>query len=301
MVGSSRVPRAETISALLPHAISLDQSGDRQMLDAIFNLSWGPDSWGYHPDYIDSYAATLLNETTPPSLNRATILLSPFLPQHRWNECMVGRWAAAVSAVPYSEQVGWSVVDTLLQLASDETLRPYIPADIWTWLKQQSLLPQVCRGRYTGTGQGTVRHVRRFGDLDTLKSYFRLVWSEWDAPDDSGFAEMRVSIVEDFGGVGIQHHRADLITRLDNILGELDRELQRGRVFTPAVEEEYARIQRRREQYQALKELLLEVGRRAMENLAGMSQVDWFQQVLKLWTLTEPHLTLNRVPSLPHS
>ena len=229
------------------------------MVDAIFNIPWS-----LHAGYIDSYAFALLSKPTPPSLNRAIVLLSPYLPRQYWDEHTIARWATAALALPYSEKVGWSVVGMLLQLASSETLRPFIPADIWEWLKKQSSLPPVCAGRDAGTGKDTVRYVRGLGDLDTLRSYFLLVWSERNTLDTSGFVEMQASIVEDLGGIGMHHHRVQLITRLDHILEKV--EGWRHRV--------------RREGYKTLKELLLEVERKAMEILVGMSPTNVFHQVL---------------------
>ena len=239
------------------------------MVDAIFNIAWTETHWSLHAGYIESYVFTLLNKPTSPSLNRATVLLSPCLPLHYWDEHIIARWAAAVLALPYSEKVGWSVVNTLLQLASTETLRWYIPTDIWAWLKKQPSLPPVCAGRDAGTRRDTVRHFRELGDLDTLRSYFLLVWSEWNSPGNSGFVEMQVSIVEDLGGIGMHRHRVELITRLDHILGELDRGSYYLSRFGPAVLEDG--LQGRKERYEALKELLLEAERQAMEILTGTS------------------------------
>ena len=258
----NRISWSKAITALIPHAISLDKSGDKGMIDAIFDIPWS-----LHAGYIDSYAFALLSKPTPPSLNRAIVLLSPYLPQYYWDERTIARWAAAASALPYSEKVGWSVVGMLLQLASSETLWPFIPADIWEWLKRQPSLPPECAGRGTGTREDTVRYVRGLGDLDTLRSYFLLVWSEWNALDDFGFIEMQASIVEDLGGIGMHHHRVELITRLDHILGELDRGWCHLSQYGPAVWADDVQGMR----YGSLKQVLLEVERKAMEILAGMS------------------------------
>lgn len=100
---------------------------------------------------------------------------------------------------PYSEEVGRSVIDALLQIASEDSLRPHIPVGVWVWLKRQPYLPPVCAGWYLGTSSDIVHHIRGLGDIEILKSYFLLVWSEWDYPDEDGFAETQVSIKEDFG------------------------------------------------------------------------------------------------------
>ena len=123
-------------------------------------------------------------------------------------------------AVPHTEDVAQSVVDTLLQIARRDELVWYIPIDLWSWLTKRSSLAPICWGRRSGTQHSTVRLIRALKDIEALKSYLLLVWSEWDISCD--FSETCTSIREDFGGIGLGHHRADLIQRLDHVLGQLD-------------------------------------------------------------------------------
>ena len=283
MVGSptaSPTPKNKAIGALLPHAISLDQFGDQEMADAIIRFSRNTSRWRFTWRYVEPYTATLLDESTPPSLNRAITFFSPSVPWHHWNENTIARWAAAALAVPYSEEVGWSVVDILLQLASSDSRRRYIPTEVWTWLKKQSSLPPVCEGRDRGGVGDLVRHVRGLGDLDLLKSYLLLVWSEWNTPRGSGFVEMQASIAEDLGGIGTQRHREDLIKRLGHILAEIDRGLEHLKQYKPWIGEHCVIMRRGR--YETLRETLLDVDRKAMETLAGM-----------------PHLFFSTSPLIP--
>ena len=274
--GAIPSPKPKAISALLPYAISLDQSGDQEMNDATFHLAKISTPWRFRQHYIERYTIALLSEPAPPSLNRTTVHLSTYVPFGSWDEGMVSRWTAAVSAVPYSERVGWSVISTLLKLASSEVLRPCIPIDVWALLKKQPSLPPVCPGRDLGNVRAVIDHVRGLGDFDILKSYFLLVLSEWNALNHSNLAGMRLSITEDFGGIGMQHHRADLIKRLDHVLAELDRGLEHFRQYRPEFGEDD--VQGRKERYGRLREGLLEVERKAMRTLVGMSQVIPFQQ-----------------------
>ena len=74
--------------------------------------------------------------------------MSPYLP---WTDAFydqnaVHRWAAAALAVPYTEEVGQSVVDVLLQIASNSSLRLHIPRDVWALLKKRVSLPPVWGG-----------------------------------------------------------------------------------------------------------------------------------------------------------
>jgi hypothetical protein len=76
-----------------------------------------------------------------------------------------------------------------------------------------------------GSRGSAVRHVRELGDIDTLKSYLLLVWSEWALFYHGGSTEAEVSIKEDFGVVGMWFHRDDLNRHLDYVQGQLDRGL----------------------------------------------------------------------------
>jgi hypothetical protein len=71
-----------------------------------------------------------------------------------------------------------------------------------------------------------VLHVRELKDIEILKSYFLLIWSEWRSPAlNRPSSEMKISIRDDFGGIGAEHHRKELVDRLDHILGQLDQGL----------------------------------------------------------------------------
>ena len=179
---------------------------------------------------------------------------------------LVTRWAAAALAAPYTVEVGRHVVDALLQIASLESLQSFIPIGVWALLKKGPPLPPVCMGRSRGTMDCVVRGVRGLGDLEILKSYFLLVWSEWNIISSEGLTNMRASIREDFGGIGTGHHREDLIERLDHILGQLDPGSEYFKQRRSWIDKD---PQRTRRQYQELKEILLEVDREATEILTS--------------------------------
>jgi hypothetical protein len=245
----------DTVYALFPHAISLARSGDQAMVDAILRIVRAPTL------FISKWQRRF-GRPTP-----MTTLISPYTPWYPRDQNTISEWAAAVSAVPYSEEVGVSVVDMLLRLARRDTIRKYIPIDVWAWLKNPSSLPPVCPGRDVGSGGGVVRHIRRLGDLDILKSYFLLVWSEWNLLEVSGFDEMIASIVEDLAGIEVQHHRTNLIERLDQVLGELDRGLEGRQIQQGITVDDFLEGKKK---YRRLREVLLEVDRGAMRILTGM-------------------------------
>ena len=202
------------------------------------------------------------------------MLTSPYIywDSELCDESMVSRWVrsvAATSAAAYTEAVGQSVVDTLLQIARVDHLRPHIPIDIWTWLKKRPSLPPVCRGRQRGTRLNIIHQIRALGDIEILKSYFLLVWSEWNWLYGSDLNEMKIAISGDFGGIGMWCHRQDLIERLDYVLGQLEQGWEFLHQQNSSVDEVDVRIAKA--DYRWLKERLLEVGGKATETLTRMS------------------------------
>ena len=257
--------KLKVINALLPYAVRLAQGGQQEMADQT-SLVISKSTFMWH--HVEPYLlTTLFGKSSPPSLNRAIILVSPYASWgHRrlYTENAVDRWAAAALATPYSEQVAQSVVDALLQIFYNDTLRPQIPIDVWSWLKRRPSLPPVCWGRYWGGDTKVVHHIRRLGDIDILKSYFLVVWSEWDTL--TAWVETQASFEEDFGGIGMWCHREELVKRLDDILEQLDRGLDYVEQYDPYVHVDS--IEERRRGFGGLKEVLLEVDRKAMQTLS---------------------------------
>jgi hypothetical protein len=68
---------------------------------------------------------------------------------------------------------------------------------------------------------------------------------------------MENSIREDFGGVRMKRHRRDLIKRLDEVLGQLDRGLEHFEPYDPQINIDA--IERRKRRYERLRWTLLEV------------------------------------------
>ena len=244
--------KGKAISALLPYAVWQERDGHPEMLDTILHAARASRMLEFMWGRVGQYAERLLSEASP----RAVILASSHIPWGRpthggERKNLVLRWAAAVSEVPYTEELGPSVVDTLLQIASEAELLPHIPVNIWSWLTKQPSLPPICRGRYVGTRVHIVEAIRELKDIEILKSYFLLVWSEWDSLQIDGFNKMCASIREDFGRVGMGHHRTDLIQRLDHVLGQLDQGLDHFRQHDPNLSAGY--LQNMKHDYKKLK------------------------------------------------
>lgn len=262
--------KRKAISALLPYVIHLDHGEQQRMVDAISCAIDTSDSGAFVWHFVKPHITMLFNKPSPPYQSQVVTLASPYL---GWDdsvhdETTVTRWAAAALAVPYTERVGQSVVDALLQIAFIDSLRPYIPIDLWAWLKRQPSLPPECRGREVGTEPDVVNYVRGLGDIEILQSYL-LMWSEWDFLYDSGFMEMQTIVREDFSGIGMWSNRADLIDRLGFVLTQFDRGLGYLKQYRPRIGEHD--IQWAKEQYREMEEVLLEVDREAANILTRTS------------------------------
>ena len=250
----------KAISALLPYAIFLGQSGRQGIIDVLSRAISIPGKcvmWGR----VRPYITMLVEEPSPPSMNAAVVTLSPHL---HWEGVSQGakavaRWAAAASAVPYTEAIGHEVVCAMLQIASIHSLRQYIPIEMWAYLMRRPTLLPICRGRVQGTGEpDIVRHIRNLGDIEILKSFFLVVWSEWYFFDPLVLEEIEISIREDFRGIGMQGHRRELIERLDHILGQLDRGVRYLREHLPFISVYWA--ERTKTDYRKLRRTLEELG-----------------------------------------
>lgn len=118
----------------------------------------------------------------------AAVLMFPYVCWN-WlagNEDFTPLWMISASAVPCTEEVARSVVDTLLQIASQSELLPYIPIDVWSWLTKRPTLPPICLGRDVGTRFHVIEAVRGLRDIEVLKAYFLLIWSEWNDLSSNG-------------------------------------------------------------------------------------------------------------------
>jgi len=283
--------KRKAIVAFFPYVVWQDRGGDRRVVDAFLGIAKAPE---IARTFMAQPITRLFEEASPDSPNQVVTLLSRYA---HWEFGLDGNtvtwWAAAVMAVPYTEEVGQCVVDTLLQIASNGLC---IPIDIWAWLKRQPSLPPICEGRSVGTRDTVVRRVRELGDIKILESYFLLVWSEWDAIDsDAGLIEMCTSIRRDLGGIGMD--REVLIKRLDHVLGQLDRGRWYLNQHNPGVDE--SRIRTAREQYRGLRRLLLGVDREALEILTSTS----FRLINSFDSLMRPQNPTRRssVPSPSHA
>ena len=254
----------KAITALFPYAVLRERDGQHEMLAIFLRAARASNFTGFVWHHVQPFVKTLLNKADP----RTILLASLHVPWDSWTGRgdLIHPWAAALPKVPYTEEVGQSVVDTLLQIASEDELLPQIDVDIWSWLNKKPSLPPVCLGRVFGSYSHVVKAVRELKDVEILKSYLLLVWSEWDSLWPRGFDEMCASIREDFGRIRMGHHRADLLQRLDQVIERLNLGFGYLNEHNPYLEEhDLATMQT---QYASLREILLEVDAE-MKTLTG--------------------------------
>ena len=164
-------------------------------------------------------------------------------------------WAAAALAVPYTEEAGRDIASALVQIAYRDSLRPHIPIEIWTKLKEHSTLPPPYQVPGTRITTNAVCYIRGLGDIEIFRSYLLLARSDRCHVFD--VHRIGDSFREDFCGIGMWGHRQDLIKRLDKVLEDCKRGGDPvGRLF-------------RRDEYQMLREELLEVETEATKTLIG--------------------------------
>ena len=280
----------KAITALLPYAVWRERDGQPEMLDTILCATRASKIYWFMWCHVDQFVSMLLSEASP----RAIVLASPHVLRYQLRdmEDLVRCWIAAASAVPYSEEIAQGVVDMLLQIASQDGLQ-YIPVDLWSWLTKCPSLPPICLGRDSGTRGPIVEAVRALKDIEVFKSYLLLVWSEWDTFYSDDFDKICTLIRVDFGGIGMRHHRTDLVQRLDRVLGQLDRGLEYFQQYKLEFGEFH--LQRGEYQYQEFRETLLEMNSRTP-----------FVNHALLYTDSYPGYVQNlvrrlRVHSLPHA
>ena len=263
--------KRKAIITLFPYVVYLGKTGKQQMVDMTLRVAIALNSEGLIWSRAKLLIMRLSNTKSSLSLDWLITLASPCVSwcDEPFDGSMVTMWAEAASALPYTEDIGKSVVDVLLHIVSVNSLQPHIPITIWTWLKKQPSLPPKCTGRSRGSSGDAVLQIRALGDIEILKSYLLLIWSEWDHignQESGGLTEMKVLIWEDFGGIAMWHDRQDLIKQLDYVLGQLDRGLDYFQQHKPSLDTHH--ISQAKTQYSELKMVLLEVDGEATNTLA---------------------------------
>ena len=190
---------------------------------------------------------------------------------------MMQFWIKAASALPYTDDVGGSVVTTLLSIASSD-LSPHIPMVAWDWLNKRPVLDhESLRPQTIGF---TVHTIRQLREVKLIVSYLYTVWSEWHQLSYHDRPAICSFIREELSGIGATGHRTDLIRRLDYVLLQLNQ----GKGVLQA-----------RGEYEELRRELLKVDEEAMKILTGMSSV-----VAPFSSTVLTYMFMYRMPSYLH-
>ena len=261
--------KRKALTALFPYVVLQVKEGQHEMFDLFLRVVGTSQDGGLMWGYIEPFFSGLLDEQASIPSKRAAILTSSHVPWwlFRDREWLIQSWAGAASSVPYAEDVGRSVVDTLLQVACRKS--PTIPAGMWSWLNRRPYLPPICPGRYWGSSRAVFKTVQALDDIETLTSYLLLVWSEWDFLMHKCFDEMCASMQKDFAGEETGHHRQDLLRRLGHVRRELDLGLEHIQQQKPTLREDNLCL--RQDQYGKLEEILVRVDGEANDRLIRKS------------------------------
>ena len=180
---------------------------------------------------------------------------------------MMQLWMEAASAVPYTDNVGGSVVVGLLNMASIDRLLSHIPVVAWDWLNKLPVIPAECAALLPGPTKSVVQTIQQLGSVKLIALYLCIIWSEERKISSDGFSAMGRLIREELGGIGAAGYRKDLIRRLDCVLSQLDlrqaRQSLLGNPWDPTVRG-----------YEKLREELLEIDREATKILTGTSSTE---------------------------
>lgn len=259
--------KRKAITTLFTCVITVKGGERREVVDALLRSFGASGREGFVWHCVEPFVNRLLSEEGSASSKRAILLASSHFPWDRFAnaEHLIRLWATAASTVPYTDDIGQGVVDALLLIAVRDTRRLHIPDGMWSWLNKRPSLPPVSWGRYWGSHASLASVIKKIGNIEILKSYLLLVWSEWDYLGYGGLDEMELSIREKFGGLAMVHHRHDLLRHLDQVLGRLDLGLEHLQKSKPSLGEHS--IQQMKGQYGSLKDVLLEMNRGTMRAL----------------------------------
>ena len=130
--------KRKVLSTLFSYAVYLARGRERGMVDTISRVARASRStylefiW----NHIGMYITPLFGKPTPLSPNSVVVSTFHHIPRRGKlvDEDAVTRRLAATSAALYTQEIGWSVVDALLQVVSMHSLRPHIPIGMWVRL-----------------------------------------------------------------------------------------------------------------------------------------------------------------------
>ena len=261
--------KRKAIIVLFLYAVRLGRSGNHRIVDVSLRAAMALSSEELIWRRAKPLIMKLSNTQGPPSLNWLIALAPPHVSRPPSGHTSIEPAVALV--LTFVAELYRSFFDIMFHVMSIHPARRFISVETWRQVENELFPPPECSGQSRVSSGDVVRRVRALGDIEIVKSYLLLIWSEWDHIDDQqsgGLAEMEVSIREDFGGIEMWRHRQDLIKRLDRVLGQLDRGLDHLKQHKPSLDTDH--IPRAKAQYNVLKEVLLEVEAEAEADIEVM-------------------------------
>ena len=109
--------KRKAITTLFSYLVLQEQDGQYPTLEIFLRATKTTKLDGFMWHRAQPFLDTLLNDATHPSLKRAVVPASPYIPRGKWicGEDLIRPWATTASAIPYKKEIAQSVVDTLLQ------------------------------------------------------------------------------------------------------------------------------------------------------------------------------------------
>jgi len=172
--------KRKVITAFFPYVVWHERHRQHPMISDVFlHVAKSSRTGGFLWRYIKPFMNTLFSDASDVSLKRTAILAFSYTSWNKWDSCdLIRAWAETASAIPKEEEVAPSVVDALLQIVYWKLLPPGNHGDVWSWLSLRPSLPPICKGRNLGSHPVVMQQVRGLKDIEILKSYFLVVWSE---------------------------------------------------------------------------------------------------------------------------
>jgi len=295
--------QAEAIRVPFWYAVHQERCGDASFFDAIVRLAGKQSNRNtLRKLLLPLGVSKMFTHASPRAIIHVTPHLGLATEPISATQDLISEWLAAVSVTPRTEEVARSVVITLLQIAVNGDLWLSIPADVWLWFNERPSLPPPSSGDiFWKSRRSIVRTVRGLNNTEILASYLIMIWSEWGRIPNDGYPEMRTSVREDFKGIGMGFHRAELIQRLDYVLGELD---QRSGRFDVDNNFWHYKVKGRHspdmwDRYKELKRILHKADQEATQVLNRMPHRLIFLGLLTSRTWTESHSTFTCALPLP--
>lgn len=220
------ISKCEAICTIIPYAMFLAEDNQPELANAVMNIVQASKNY-YFMSSISSYITTLFGKPMNPFRDWLITLISPHI---SWKDGvhgakMVRQWFKAVLRVPDTVEVVWSVIATLMEITSIDSLRQCIPVEIWGWMKKWKSLPPVYWGQFCRATPDVLQYVQELGDFEIVMSYL-LVWSVWYSFHVDDLNEVEILIRREFDKIGMQEHQKDFFNWLDYVLNKMVMELE---------------------------------------------------------------------------